>query len=156
VHGRETGQWHEADLAVAHWLQHTSRDGDMQLHVHSQIAHICTTRSWERSSSGTTRTTDSKKRRSEATGACSKISRLARLSISVQGVDDLLTFGQHPEHLIVAAQQGIGCPGQAVSDHGEQAGDLGFDGLQLTLEFLPLLDHGQSLPAATPALHGHK
>jgi hypothetical protein len=28
VHGRETGQWHEADLAVAHWLQHTSRDGD--------------------------------------------------------------------------------------------------------------------------------
>src|SRR5579859_1146918 len=38
VHGRETGQWHEADLAVAHWLQHTSRDGDMQLHVHSQFA----------------------------------------------------------------------------------------------------------------------
>src|SRR5690348_1177017 len=29
VHGRETGQWHEADLTVAHWLQHTSRDGDM-------------------------------------------------------------------------------------------------------------------------------
>ena len=43
VHGRETGQWHEADLAVAHWLQHTSRDGDMQLHVHSQIAHIAKT-----------------------------------------------------------------------------------------------------------------
>jgi conjugative relaxase-like TrwC/TraI family protein len=43
VHGRETGQWHEADLAVAHWLQHTSRDGDMQLHVHSQIAHIART-----------------------------------------------------------------------------------------------------------------
>ena len=40
VNGRETGQWHEADLAVAHWLQHTSRDGDMQLHVHSQIAHV--------------------------------------------------------------------------------------------------------------------
>ncbi|HEY3035725.1 MAG TPA: AAA family ATPase, partial [Streptosporangiaceae bacterium] len=37
------GQWHEAELAVAHWLQHTSRDGDMQLHVHSQIAHICRT-----------------------------------------------------------------------------------------------------------------
>ena len=36
VHGRETGQWQEADLAVAHWLQHTSRDGDMQLHVHSR------------------------------------------------------------------------------------------------------------------------
>ena len=43
VNGRETGQWHEADLAVAHWLQHTSRDGDMQLHVHSQIAHIART-----------------------------------------------------------------------------------------------------------------
>ena len=43
VEGRETGQWHEADLAVAHWLQHTSRDGDMQLHVHSQIAHIART-----------------------------------------------------------------------------------------------------------------
>ena len=43
VHGRETGQWHQADLAVAHWLQHTSRDGDMQLHVHSQIAHVART-----------------------------------------------------------------------------------------------------------------
>ncbi len=43
VDGRETGQWHEADLAVAHWLQHTSRDGDPQLHVHSQIAHIART-----------------------------------------------------------------------------------------------------------------
>jgi conjugative relaxase-like TrwC/TraI family protein len=42
--GQETGQWHEADLAVAHWLQHTSRDGDMQLHVHAQIAHISRTR----------------------------------------------------------------------------------------------------------------
>jgi conjugative relaxase-like TrwC/TraI family protein len=43
VDGRETGQWREADLAVAHWLQHTSRDGDMQLHVHSQIAHVART-----------------------------------------------------------------------------------------------------------------
>ncbi len=43
VHGREAGRWHEADLAVAHWLQHTSRDGDMQLHVHSQIAHVAKT-----------------------------------------------------------------------------------------------------------------
>ena len=43
VHGRKTGQWHEAELAVAHWLQHTSRDGDMQLHVHSQIAHVART-----------------------------------------------------------------------------------------------------------------
>ena len=43
VNAQETGQWHEADLAVAHWLQHTSRDGDMQLHVHSQIAHTART-----------------------------------------------------------------------------------------------------------------
>jgi len=43
VYGRETGQWHEAGLAVAHWLQHTSRDGDIQLHVHSQIAHVART-----------------------------------------------------------------------------------------------------------------
>jgi hypothetical protein len=43
VNGRETGQWREADLVVAHWLQHTSRDGDMQLHVHSQIAHVART-----------------------------------------------------------------------------------------------------------------
>jgi conjugative relaxase-like TrwC/TraI family protein len=43
VGGQETGQWHEADLVVAHWLQHTSRDGDMQLHVHSQIAHVART-----------------------------------------------------------------------------------------------------------------
>jgi conjugative relaxase-like TrwC/TraI family protein len=43
VGGRETGQWREAGLAVAHWLQHTSRDGDMQLHVHSQIAHSAKT-----------------------------------------------------------------------------------------------------------------
>ena len=28
---------------MAHWLQHTSRDGDMQLHVHSQIAHTART-----------------------------------------------------------------------------------------------------------------
>jgi TrwC relaxase len=43
VNGRETSPWYEADLTVAHWLQHTSRDGDMQLHVHSQIAHIART-----------------------------------------------------------------------------------------------------------------
>jgi conjugative relaxase-like TrwC/TraI family protein len=43
VNARETGQWHEVDLAAAHWLQHTSRDGDMQLHVHSQIAHTART-----------------------------------------------------------------------------------------------------------------
>ena len=44
VRGRETGRWQEADLAVAHWLQHTSRGGDMQLHVHSRVAHVARTR----------------------------------------------------------------------------------------------------------------
>src|SRR3984957_2392292 len=43
VNGQETGQWREGDFAVAHWLQHTSRDGDMQLHVHSQIVHVART-----------------------------------------------------------------------------------------------------------------
>jgi conjugative relaxase-like TrwC/TraI family protein len=44
VDGKESGQWHEADLVVASWYQHTSRDGDMQLHEHNQIAHVAITR----------------------------------------------------------------------------------------------------------------
>jgi len=44
VDGRESGQFHEADLIVASWYQHTSRDGDMQLHTHNQIAHVAITR----------------------------------------------------------------------------------------------------------------
>jgi hypothetical protein len=44
VDGRESGQWREADLIVASWYQHTSRDGDMQLHTHNQIAHVAITR----------------------------------------------------------------------------------------------------------------
>ena len=43
VDGRETGQWHEAGLAVASFLQHTSRDDDIQLHVHNVIAHTART-----------------------------------------------------------------------------------------------------------------
>jgi conjugative relaxase-like TrwC/TraI family protein len=43
VNGRETGQWREADLAVASWFQHTSRDGDPQLHLHNQILHAALT-----------------------------------------------------------------------------------------------------------------
>jgi len=39
VNGQEGGKFLEADLAVASWYQHTSRDGDPQLHVHNQIAH---------------------------------------------------------------------------------------------------------------------
>ncbi len=44
VNGRETGEWREADLAVALWYQHTSRDGDPQLHMHNQILHAALTR----------------------------------------------------------------------------------------------------------------
>jgi conjugative relaxase-like TrwC/TraI family protein len=44
VDGRESGQFREADLIVASWYQHTSRDGDMQLHHHNQIAHVAFTR----------------------------------------------------------------------------------------------------------------
>jgi conjugative relaxase-like TrwC/TraI family protein len=44
VDGKESGQFREADLIVASWYQHTSRDGDMQLHTHNQIAHVAITR----------------------------------------------------------------------------------------------------------------
>jgi hypothetical protein len=48
-HGAEGGgQWHEADLAAVHWLQHTSRDDDMQLHIHGQVAHVARTRADEK------------------------------------------------------------------------------------------------------------
>ena len=43
VHGRETGQRREAELAVAHWPAAHLPDGDMQLHVHSQIARTART-----------------------------------------------------------------------------------------------------------------
>ena len=103
VHGRETGQWHEADLAVAHWLQHTSRDGDMQLHVHSQIAHIART------------TTDGKWRAPDSLGYNEHIGAVA--AIVSQHLEEALTArfglewvarddghgfemlpGQHPRH----------------------------------------------------------
>jgi hypothetical protein len=41
--GREGGQFREAALAVASFLQHTSRAGDIQLHVHNVIAHAART-----------------------------------------------------------------------------------------------------------------
>jgi conjugative relaxase-like TrwC/TraI family protein len=44
VDGRESGQFREADLVVASWYQHTSRDGDMLLHHHNQVAHVAFTR----------------------------------------------------------------------------------------------------------------
>jgi hypothetical protein len=77
VNGRETGQWHEADLAVAHWLQHTSRDGDMQLHVHSQIAHIARTQ------------TDGKWRAPDSLGYNEHIGAVA--AITAQHLEEALT-----------------------------------------------------------------
>ena len=77
VHGRETGQWHEADLAVAHWLQHTSRDGDMQLHVHSQIAHTAKT------------TTDGKWRAPDSLGYSEHVGAVA--AIVSQYLEEALT-----------------------------------------------------------------
>jgi conjugative relaxase-like TrwC/TraI family protein len=77
VNGRETGQWHEADLAVAHWLQHTSRDGDMQLHVHSQIAHVART------------TTDGKWRAPDSLGYNEHIGAVA--AITAQHLEEALT-----------------------------------------------------------------
>jgi AAA domain/TrwC relaxase len=43
VNGKPTGARERADLAVALWLQHTSRDEDPQLHVHGQILHAART-----------------------------------------------------------------------------------------------------------------
>ena len=77
VNGRETGQWHEADLAVAHWLQHTSRDGDMQLHVHSQIAHTART------------TTDGKWRAPDSLGYNEHLGAVA--AITAQHLEEALT-----------------------------------------------------------------
>jgi hypothetical protein len=45
------------------------------------LAAMSTTRSWERSSSGAIRSTQSRKRKSHATGACSRICRVANSSI---------------------------------------------------------------------------
>ena len=44
VDGRETGKFEPADLIVASWYQHTSRDGDPHLHIHNQIPHPARTR----------------------------------------------------------------------------------------------------------------
>jgi len=77
VNGRETGQWHQADLAVAHWLQHTSRDGDMQLHVHSQIAHTARTQ------------TDGKWRAPDSLGYNEHIGAVA--AITAQHLEEALT-----------------------------------------------------------------
>ncbi len=102
VHGRETGQWHEADLAVAHWLQHTSRDGDMQLHVHSQIAHVART------------ATDGKWRAPDSLGYNEHIGAVAAI------------VSQHLEEALTApVRRGVGRAGRRprVRDQGHQRGD---------------------------------
>ena len=71
------------------------------------------------------------------------------LDLRVEGADDLLAFGQHPGHLVAAGQEGIGRPRQVLSDHGEQLDDPGFNSLQLTLKFLPVLRHAQPIRPVT-------
>ena len=45
VNGQETGKWEDADLVVTSWLQGTSRDGEMQDHVHNPfLPKVRTTR----------------------------------------------------------------------------------------------------------------
>ena len=64
---------------MAHWLQHTSRDGDMQLHVHSQIAHVART------------TTDGKWRAPDSLGYNEHIGAVA--AIVSQHLEEALTQG---------------------------------------------------------------
>ena len=72
------------------------------------------------------------------------------LDLRVQGVDHLLPFGQGPERICVAGQEGLGRPGQILGDHREQFDDLCLDGIQLALEFLTVLNHGQRLLSLFP------
>ena len=67
------------------------------------------------------------------------------LDLRVESVDDLLAFKQDLQHLVVAGQKGLGRPGQVLGDHGEQFDDLGLDGLQVALKFLPVLTHSESV-----------
>ena len=116
VHGRETGQWHEADLAVAHWLQHTSRDGDMQLHVHSQIAHVAQT------------TTDGKWRAPDSLGYNEHVGAVAAI------------VSQHLEEALTAR---FGLEWVARDDgHGFEISGVGGDDARVLLA--PGIDHGRS------------
>ena len=45
MNGQPTGKFEEADLVVASWYQHTSRDGDPHQHMHNQFLHTARTRS---------------------------------------------------------------------------------------------------------------
>ena len=91
------------------------------------------TRSWERSSSGAIRSTDSRNRRSEATGACSRSSRPASLDLPVQWS----TNGSRRAGAVAMSprpfEKRLGYGGQVLGDHGEQH-DLGLDCLQRGLE----------------------
>jgi TrwC relaxase len=37
VNGQETGKWEDAEVVATSWLQGTSRDGEMQDHVHNPV-----------------------------------------------------------------------------------------------------------------------
>jgi hypothetical protein len=63
----------------------------------------------------------------------------------VDVVDGPVTVRQPLDLLAIAAQQGIGRPRHVVGDHAEQFDDLGFDSLKLMVEYLPMVDHSQSL-----------
>ena len=71
--------------------------------------------------------------------------------------DDQFVFGQHPDALVVAAEEGIGGPGHVRGDQGEQFNDHGIDGIQITLKCLPKLGHTKTylaLHLITMALPG--
>ena len=50
----------------------------------------------------------------------------------------------------LAVSSALVASGQILGDHGEKFDDLGFNAFQLTLEFLPILDHAQSVLGASP------
>ena len=98
---------------------------------------MSTMRSWERSSSGTTRSTEIKKAQVRGNGLLQEDFAVGQfLDRRVEGVDFQVTLGQRLDHLAVAIQERIGRPGQVLSDHGEQFHDLGFDSLKLAVKFL--------------------
>jgi hypothetical protein len=71
----------------------------------------------------------------------------------VEGIDDLLAFGQCLNVLVAASQEGVGGHGQVLGHYGEQFDDLALDALQLTLEFLSVFGHMSSLGRAAARFH---
>ena len=67
------------------------------------------------------------------------------LDLRVESVDDLLAIEKNLQDLIITGQKRLGRPGQVLGDQGEQFDDLGLDGLEVVLKFLPALAHAKSL-----------